>query len=255
MNFENLRIKDIELVVEYRNDTMHWVAKNRVNHIIGIQLEGSAVHEFSNQTFTIGDNCIYYLNQKDDYKVQVIRNCSAYSVHFTTYEPIDTDSFCIQIQNSSEIINLLDKIKYEHSLSHNGDVMALSYLYRLCGIYNELRRKKHSPIDMRIKNALDHMDLHFTEKNCLHHAVHISGISVRRFNDLFKMHYGTTPNRYIISKKIDLASQLLLNSFMSIETIALSCGFTDQYYFNKVFKSETGFTPAKYRNKRKSPKP
>ena len=34
-----------------------------------------------------------------------------------------------------------------------------------------------------------------------------------------------------------------------ISDIAISCGFTDQSYFGKVFREKTGYTPLNYRNK------
>ena len=45
MDFERMRIKEIELVIEYRPDQTRWVAKNRKTHIIGIHFSGKELHE------------------------------------------------------------------------------------------------------------------------------------------------------------------------------------------------------------------
>ena len=90
---------------------MNFAVQNRDNHIIGIQLSGSALHYFKNQKFTIDEGCIYFLNQKDDYKVDILEKGVAFSIHFTTYEPIDTDSFCTKTSRANEIVRLLSIIE------------------------------------------------------------------------------------------------------------------------------------------------
>ena len=34
---------------------------------------------------------------------------------------------------------------------------------------------------------------------------------------------------------------------MSVKTTAISCGFTDQFYFSRAFKQLTGVSPSGYR--------
>ena len=75
-------------------------------------------------------------------------------------------------------------------------------------------------------------------------------ISRRRFNELFKNQFDITPNRYIVMRKIDLAKQLLKSGEIQISEISEICGFENIYYFSKVFKSEVGISPGKYKNNR-----
>jgi AraC-like DNA-binding protein len=64
---------------------------------------------------------------------------------------------------------------------------------------------------------------------------------------VFKLGYGITPNRYIISKKLEYAKQLLDVGYLPIAEVADMAGFTDVYYFSKQFKLETGITPGNYK--------
>ena len=113
MNFSTLKIKEIDCVVKFTAQKMNFVTQNRNNHIIGIHLSGSAVHYFKSHKFTIDENCVYFLNQKDDYRVKVLEKGVAFSVHFTTYEPIETESFCIKMTKANEIVRLLSLIEKE----------------------------------------------------------------------------------------------------------------------------------------------
>lgn len=246
MDFCSLKIKEIDCVLKYTAEEMSFTTQNRHNHIIGIHLSGSAMHFLKNQKFTISENCIYFLNQKDDYKVNVLEKGVAFSVHFTTYEPIDTESFCIKTVKANEIVRLLSLIEKEF-LSKNNELGLMSDVYGLCSELNKIYQKSYFPKDKRMTDAEKYINTHFSENDCLTVAAAQSFLSRRRFNDLFKSCFGLTPNRYLIGLKIDYAKNLISTNYFSISQIAEMCGFSDTYYFYKVFKSETGTTPAEYK--------
>ena len=61
---------------------------------------------------------------------------------------------------------------------------------------------------------------------------------------------GVTLVNYIISKRIDSARELLINSDKKIKDICNEVGYKDIYYFTKVFKKEIGVSPSEYRKHR-----
>ncbi len=72
---------------------------------------------------------------------------------------------------------------------------------------------------------------------------------------VFKATTGQGFVQYVTSIKIEKAKELLKNNGMDIADIALGLGFSDQQYFNRVFKKTTGHTPNEVRNmSKKSPK-
>ena len=245
LDFNSLKIKKIDCVIKYTAEEMNFESQNRHNHIIGIHLSGSAVHYLKNYKFTISECCVYFLNQKDDYRVNVLEKGVAFSVHFTTYEPIDTESFCIKTAKSNEIVRLLNLIEKEF-LSKNNELGLMSDVYALCSELNKIYQKSYFPNDKRMTAAEAYINTHFTENNCLEKAAKQSSLSRRRFNELFKSCFGLTPNRYLTGLKIDYAKKLIITNYFSISQIAEMCGFSDIYYFCKVFKNETGTTPTKY---------
>ena len=244
MNFQELRIKDVHGVVIYDTNMKHWVAENRKNHIVGIQLKGSALHTFKDNEFVISRNCIYFLNQKDDYSVKAYESGKAFSIHFTTYDEINTDSFCIQLPIRDEFVSILEKAKTAQDT--NDDLAIMSLLYLFCAKLEHIRQKKYFPKDNRTAAAKAYIDGHYTEKNCLNSAISESNLSFRRFGELFKENYSITPNRYIIHRRIEYAKTLLVSKLFTVEQIAEMCGFSDVYYFSKVFKKLTGIAPSKW---------
>ena len=137
MQFKDLRLKNIDFTIRYRPETNTIISRRRQNHIIGLQISGSAVHRFSDKKFTLSDSCIYFMNQSEDYTVDVTERGIAFSVHFTTYEPVDTPSFCVKIGKTNEILRLLEIIEKEH-LSKKDNLRLASDFYILCSKLNSI---------------------------------------------------------------------------------------------------------------------
>ncbi len=64
---------------------------------------------------------------------------------------------------------------------------------------------------------------------------------------VFKQKTGITISNYISQKKTDEAKRLLENTNLSILAISNRLGFSDQHYFQSIFKKYTGTTPRAYR--------
>ncbi len=75
------------------------------------------------------------------------------------------------------------------------------------------------------------------------------GFSHAQLLRLFKREYGKTVRRYVIEKRIALACELLERSDLSVRSVALSCGFSDEIHFIKTFKSHMGQTATRYRER------
>ena len=69
------------------------------------------------------------------------------------------------------------------------------------------------------------------------------------FMRLFKKETGGSVLQYITARRIALSIYYLENTEMSITDIAVSSGFDNYSYFNRIFKRLTGTTPSKYRQK------
>ncbi|MDC7292405.1 MULTISPECIES: AraC family transcriptional regulator [unclassified Butyrivibrio] len=64
---------------------------------------------------------------------------------------------------------------------------------------------------------------------------------------LFEKTLGISPQQYLTSYRISKATELLQLTQLPIESIALSCGYTDPLVFSKAFRQEKKITPSAYR--------
>jgi len=75
----------------------------------------------------------------------------------------------------------------------------------------------------------------------------LAGLSKRHFLRAFSESLGTTPHRYVLSRRIESAKQKLARQSLSIIEVALESGFKHAQHFSTTFRRITGVTPSEYR--------
>jgi AraC-like DNA-binding protein len=73
------------------------------------------------------------------------------------------------------------------------------------------------------------------------------GVSKSHLVRTFTAAIGVPPGKYLVRVRIEAAMRLLLHREYSLEVIASLCGFSGANYLCRVFKKETGQTPAQWR--------
>ena len=99
----------------------------------------------------------------------------------------------------------------------------------------------------RLHRSVRYINEHFTEKIKITDLARLESMCMTTFNLHFKNYMGISPSKYIIKLRMQSAVDLLLNSELSIQEIAMRCGYDDYNFFTKVFKNEFGIAPTKYR--------
>lgn len=76
----------------------------------------------------------------------------------------------------------------------------------------------------------------------------VSGYNIDYLRRCFLAETGKTSREYLTGLRLSQAKKLLLQeSFISIEDVALKCGFNDSFYFSTLFKKHFGVSPGSYR--------
>ena len=63
----------------------------------------------------------------------------------------------------------------------------------------------------------------------------------------FRLLTGMTIGRYILKYKLELAKEALLFTSLTVDEIAVKCGFKQAAYFSRVFRREVGVPPGRFR--------
>ena len=77
----------------------------------------------------------------------------------------------------------------------------------------------------------------------------ISGRSLSSFKRDFQNIYNTTPSKWIKSKRLEYAKQLLVESDLNINQICYDSGFINSSHFIKSFKKKYQVSPLQYKIK------
>ncbi|HEY3591042.1 MAG TPA: AraC family transcriptional regulator [Buttiauxella sp.] len=75
------------------------------------------------------------------------------------------------------------------------------------------------------------------------------GISLRKFNLLFKTRFGLSPKNWLIETRLMRARYLLNFSSMPVADVAEHCGFSNHAYFSGSFRKRFACSPSQWRNK------
>ncbi|HZH93324.1 MAG TPA: AraC family transcriptional regulator [Tissierellaceae bacterium] len=98
-------------------------------------------------------------------------------------------------------------------------------------------------------NRADHyISANYHEKITLDDISTYLGLDRTYFSSLYKKETGKSFTQSLNDHRIEKSKSLLLDGNSSIMDIALAVGFSNQNYFNSVFKSITGLTPSEFRN-------
>ncbi len=72
-------------------------------------------------------------------------------------------------------------------------------------------------------------------------------VSTPHLRSLFQKWVGESPHRTHQRYRIEKAERLLLSQDLSVREVAKQVGYSDPYYFSRVFKKMTGVSPSHYR--------
>ena len=101
--------------------------------------------------------------------------------------------------------------------------------------------------DHRLLLVRDEMDSSYNEEHPVGFYAEKAGYNERYFIRAFKNEFGLTPRKYINKLRIERAIHMLKETAMSVTTISKTVGFSDPYYFSRLFKQITGKSPSEYR--------
>jgi AraC-like DNA-binding protein/ligand-binding sensor protein len=88
----------------------------------------------------------------------------------------------------------------------------------------------------------------YTRKISLQEISSAAGLSAPYFSTIFKEEMGENLSSYLNRLRVEKAEHMLTETGLTLNEIASSCGFEDQSWFSKIFKSHVGISPGKYRD-------
>ena len=112
-------------------------------------------------------------------------------------------------------------------------------------ISNLILNENHlSQEDPRIKSSIRYMSLHYAEPLTIDRMAEQFHLHPVYYGSLFREAMGMTFKQYLISLRLNYAENMLKSGEYSVSEVALQCGFSDIFYFSKLFKEKKGIPPS-----------
>lgn len=96
-------------------------------------------------------------------------------------------------------------------------------------------------------SVLEYVARHLDTPLSLERLASVAGMDLFRFARAFKQSTGSSPHRYLLEARINLAKELLRDPSGSITEIALRTGFATPSHFSVTFRRIAGVTPRAFR--------
>jgi AraC family transcriptional regulator, arabinose operon regulatory protein len=149
-------------------------------------------------------------------------------------------------QHFEDMILVMEKGYALHYVLHASNLLKLVFSHLIKRFEpSGFKNRKESALERTIQFMLDNLQHTIT----LEQMAKKTGMSKDHFTKMFSKRYGYTPMDYFIRMKMQKACELLVTTEFQITQIAEELGYSDYYYFSRLFKTKTRFSPREFRKK------
>jgi transcriptional regulator GlxA family with amidase domain len=99
-----------------------------------------------------------------------------------------------------------------------------------------------------IQDLLTWLPDHLTQDLSIPKLALLTNLSERHFSRLFKAEVGVGPAEHIEAVRLDTACRLIESTHLTVEQVALTCGFGTVETMNRAFRRRLGTTPLQHRH-------
>jgi AraC-like DNA-binding protein len=135
-------------------------------------------------------------------------------------------------------------------------VLSGALVYRLVIVAHQLAvesQAERDPVVREVEHSRRWLDEHAFEFCDLEELAATCHMGYSTFRRHFKTIIGCSPKEYILRVRLRRAKELLAFTQQSIAEVAKSAGFTDPYYFSRLFQDKEGIAPTLFRAQQRLP--
>jgi AraC family transcriptional regulator, exoenzyme S synthesis regulatory protein ExsA len=233
-----------------------WYASGKMYHV----QEGSALYirkgVYTTRQYLDEDHCVLTCFMTDDFIRNFMRENTLLGApgqeNTTTHDQIfeiDIDDMLRALFSSmfnylnmgSDIPRKLVELKFNELLFN---IVLNEKNKKIAKFFTSLNRtNKWNFEEVMMKNF--HFDLELEE------FARLCGRSLSTFKRDFKNFFQQTPGKWLIDRRLEYASSLLMSSDLNVNEICHESGFRNSSHFNKVFKDRYRLPPKQFREIRK----
>ncbi|SET45247.1 helix-turn-helix domain-containing protein [Paenibacillus sp. NFR01] len=120
----------------------------------------------------------------------------------------------------------------------------------LAAIYQNLRkRNRNYATSLKVEKIIGYMQQHVDGRVTLTELSELVQLSPAYVSRAFKEATGESATAFFNRMKIDRAKEMLLEGGQRVKEVARALGFSDEFYFSRLFKQTEGISPTEFQSK------
>lgn len=216
--------------------------------------EGEMEYQFPHEqgVATVGDFIVCPPNIPMKRKVKKELKFHFFQFEYLSSESVPLHAGKMNLQDEHRLISnykILERLAFnESSLANTQKIYILNDFFQIFSIENN----EFELDEVKINDLLIIEALEFITKNALHKINMKSlasslGLSPVQFSRRFRNSVGINPHEYVTLLKLRHARVLLLETDDTIEDIAIQCGYSNGFYFSRIFSAKMKTSPSQFR--------
>ena len=222
--------------------------ENRYSDCLVFVLGGATDYAFdSGDRVEARENGVLYLPKDSSYRMNVMTEYPVLFVDFD-FQPSDTPRRPFWF-SAPELLSEFERLYRDWTAPTAGSrEQAFASLYRILARLSRAEGAETSDERAMLTAGVEYLGRHALDPELrIADCAAACGRSEPYFRRLFRRVYGQTPGGYLTDLRIRRAQELLQTGEMSVTETALASGYSDVYYFCRVFRQKTGLTPTEYK--------
>ena len=248
-------------------DTDHYVA----SHVISIVLKGKLKIKthYEGEYFMASENQVIFI-PKGRYMISDIipKNGEFEAVFFffeeellidfynsqtnqIEFAPNDSIDYILEYSNELRVFTETILYLYQNKFNEYKALTKLKLTELLHLLYHSNQRKKliailYSIQNLKKRNIEELMLLNFDKMLTIEDYAYLSGRSISSFRRDFKRQFNQSPKKWLVTKRLEKAKQLLQESDLPIHEIAFQVGYENTSHFINIFGKAYHLTPKQF---------
>ena len=104
--------------------------------------------------------------------------------------------------------------------------------------------EKTKHYNIRVRKAIKYIIEHYSEDLSVQAVGSKVGLSASYFGSIFKKQTGASFHQFLNKIRLNRAEDILKSGECNVSEVAWACGFSDPFYFSKVYKENNGISPS-----------
>lgn len=152
---------------------------------------------------------------------------------------------CFHYEDKENYIGQMELLEPENFASL--DSFLQTFRLKMTLLMEKQGSKENAVLSARNQHISKYIEEHLTDANLsLSETARMMKYTPTYFGKYFKEQFGCPFQKYVAIKRIECAKDYLRQGKLSVQEIALSCGFTNDVTFRRTFKMYVGVTPSQY---------